>query len=276
MFETIDQILSFAGVAIAILWCVRCAGPGSSRCLVETGDRAVGLREDSVIAAVLAYLFGAMVLSGVSQTIFSEAADVRSGLMVGNGAQIVGLLACFEIGSRLFRGGAKSFVFGGAGASGTLSVLAFVGLSVVSLGVCPLVHDWTVVAVRYFANGYEFPSHPTILALGGEGVGFFVVAGLWIGASVIAPLAEEAFFRGILQTFLCNAFGSRRTAIILSSVAFGFVHFPQPQAIPALVVLGVVLGYSYERSGSLVVPFAIHAIFNLKTLIWYAVSGSPE
>lgn len=276
MYETIDQILSVVAVAITLLCCTRWVRRGSSRGLVEVADRARTLREDSVIAAVLAYLLGAMVLTGVAQAFFSDPDDIRSRLIVGNGAQIIGFIACLAIASKRFTGGAKHFVFARPGGTCKLTVFAFVGLMIVAVGLCPLVRDATVIAVRYVAEGYEFSSHPTIVALGGDGVGFSAVVALWLGAIVIAPLAEEAFFRGILQTFALNIFQSRRTAILLASLAFGLVHFQQPQAIPALVALGVVLGYSYERSGSLLVPVVIHAIFNLKTLIWYAATGSPQ
>jgi membrane protease YdiL (CAAX protease family) len=33
------------------------------------------------------------------------------------------------------------------------------------------------------------------------------------------------------------------------------------------------LGYAYERTGSLVSPILIHAAFNLKTLVWNALGG---
>ena len=57
--------------------------------------------------------------------------------------------------------------------------------------------------------------------------------------------------------------------------AFGAVHFAQPHAIPALVVLSLLIGYAYERTGSLVAPVVIHAAFNLKTLIWSALGAVP-
>jgi membrane protease YdiL (CAAX protease family) len=276
VYETIDKILSIAAVAITLWFCARCIRGGAWRPLIESGGRASKLREDSVIAAVLAYLLGAMAFSGVARILFPEPTDIRSSLIIGNGAQIAGLIACLVIASKQFTGGARSFVFGRAGAGGRTSSITLAGFAIVAVGLCPLVRDVTVIAVRFFDAGHEFPSHATIVALGGDGVSVLVVISLWLGAALIAPLAEEAFFRGILQTFFFNAFGHRRIAIVLSSLAFGLVHFQQPQAIPALVVLGFILGYAYERSGSLIVPVMIHAVFNLKTLVWYAASGSAE
>jgi len=37
-------------------------------------------------------------------------------------------------------------------------------------------------------------------------------------------------------------------------------------------VLALLLGYAYERTGSLLPPMVIHALFNAKTLIWEALA----
>ncbi len=102
-----------------------------------------------------------------------------------------------------------------------------------------------------------------------------IIAALWIGAMLVAPIAEELFFRGVLQTFLLSMLGSRWPAILLAAAAFGAMHLAQPSAIPALIVLGIVIGFAYERTGSLVVPIAIHTAFNLKSLIWDALVNAP-
>jgi membrane protease YdiL (CAAX protease family) len=38
-------------------------------------------------------------------------------------------------------------------------------------------------------------------------------------------------------------------------------------ALPALVILGIVLGYNYERSGRLWAPIMIHALFNALSIV---------
>jgi len=87
---------------------------------------------------------------------------------------------------------------------------------------------------------------------------------------VLAPLAEEVFFRGLVQSFFRRAFHSPRLAIVLASAAFAAVHFrSEPQAIPSLFVLALALGYNYERTGRLTGPILIHAIFNAVNLaVW--------
>ena len=48
---------------------------------------------------------------------------------------------------------------------------------------------------------------------------------LWFSAVVVAPMAEEVFFRGLLQTFLVNVLRNRWTAIAVASTLFAAVHF---------------------------------------------------
>src|SRR5690606_13618209 len=96
------------------------------------------------------------------------------------------------------------------------------------------------------------------------------------GALLLAPLSEELLFRGIFQTGLRRLLpgrpGSVRhrwLAILLASLVFGLMHLAVPQHVPALIVLAVILGYQYERTGSLVVPIFVHILFNAKSLLWH-------
>jgi uncharacterized protein len=85
---------------------------------------------------------------------------------------------------------------------------------------------------------------------------------LGVGSVVIgAPFAEEIFFRGFL-------FGSLRgrlrflPAAAISGALFALFHL-QPLLIAVMLFVGIALSYLYDRRGSLVVPIAAHAIFNL-------------
>jgi len=87
-------------------------------------------------------------------------------------------------------------------------------------------------------------------------------------AVVIAPLLEEMLFRGFVQTTIRSFFGVRNgawPAIAASSVFFAIMH-ADPGHWPALFVLGVCLGYSYEKSGSLFRPIFIHLFFNASSV----------
>ncbi|MEM6258800.1 MAG: type II CAAX endopeptidase family protein [Planctomycetota bacterium] len=86
-----------------------------------------------------------------------------------------------------------------------------------------------------------------------------------VSAVIIAPLLEELVFRGVLQTSLMRWFKGRRwIAIVITAMVFSSIHgwvVPTQGLIP-LFVLGLVWGYLYERTGSLVVPILSHAVFN--------------
>jgi hypothetical protein len=79
---------------------------------------------------------------------------------------------------------------------------------------------------------------------------------------VLAPVGEELFFRGLFQSVLRQATGRPWVAIVLTSVAFAWVHFSSPQNVPAIFALSVALGYNYERCGRLYPPILMHALFN--------------
>lgn len=84
------------------------------------------------------------------------------------------------------------------------------------------------------------------------------------GALIVgaAPFAEEIFFRGFMFA------GLRRRlplwpAAAISAAVFGLVHAPTgPAAVPPLVVLGLILAWLYEKTGSLWPPILVHLTNN--------------
>lgn len=87
---------------------------------------------------------------------------------------------------------------------------------------------------------------------------------LWIAAGLFAPVFEELLFRGFLFQNLRQRFGST-TAMLLSGLAFGAVHLDPGHLLP-LTALGAALAFLYERSGTLLVPIAVHACWNVATI----------
>lgn len=77
---------------------------------------------------------------------------------------------------------------------------------------------------------------------------------------VLAPVCEEIFFRGILQTALARRIGAGR-AVVVAAVLFALVHstsfYPQ-----ILLLLGLALSYLYRATGTLRVPIVCHAVYN--------------
>lgn len=98
------------------------------------------------------------------------------------------------------------------------------------------------------------------------------IAGFALMALVIAPFSEEIFFRGLLHGWF-KSFMPRQLSMVLTSVLFGAVHWHAPAFLP-LALLGLVLALLYETTRSLWSSIALHAIFNLVTLV--AVTVFPR
>jgi membrane protease YdiL (CAAX protease family) len=89
---------------------------------------------------------------------------------------------------------------------------------------------------------------------------------------LLAPVAEEALFRGILYPTIKQA-GHPRWALWGTSVVFGILHFNLATLAP-LVFLAVVLAFLYEASDSLLAPIATHSMFNAANF-FYLVFTDP-
>jgi membrane protease YdiL (CAAX protease family) len=88
-------------------------------------------------------------------------------------------------------------------------------------------------------------------------------AGLALHAIVLAPLAEEWVFRGVLFRFARGRL-PRWGALLLPAAVWAALH--GLTAFAPLLALGVVLSLAYERTGNLAVPVFAHALFNLNTI----------
>lgn len=80
--------------------------------------------------------------------------------------------------------------------------------------------------------------------------------------AVLGPLAEELLFRGGVQTDLQlhDSGQGPFVAIGITAAIFALVHL-NPAQMPAALVIGILLGFAYWWTGSLVAPILIH-IFN--------------
>ncbi len=86
----------------------------------------------------------------------------------------------------------------------------------------------------------------------------------WIGLilyGIVAPIAEEILFRGIIYNYMKRMF-KLNMAIIMSSLLFGIYHGDYIQGIYGFI-LGCIIAYAYEYFGSFYVPVAIHIGCNL-------------
>lgn len=93
----------------------------------------------------------------------------------------------------------------------------------------------------------------------------YMVTQIIVAAVVIAPIAEEMFFRGFLYGFL-RKHVRPSIAMIFVGVLFGMFHMPLAVMLPT-GLLGAFFCYLYERTGRLTVPILIHAFYNLTQIL---------
>jgi CAAX protease family protein len=105
---------------------------------------------------------------------------------------------------------------------------------------------------------------------------------------VLAPIAEEFFFRGFfyraLRNSLVRPLGRWRGAVlgaVLTGLLFGVIHIEPGNVaktlpiIPVLAVLGGMFCLVYERTGSLFSVIALHALINASAYLVVAKHGWP-
>jgi membrane protease YdiL (CAAX protease family) len=107
-------------------------------------------------------------------------------------------------------------------------------------------------------------------AFGAGTIGFIIAAMM---VAVLAPVAEELFFRGFLYQALRQRWGVN-VAVIASGVLFSLAHFNLYLLVP-IAVIGFALAYLYERSDSLGPPIMLHALNNLISVVVVYYGGVP-
>ena len=89
-----------------------------------------------------------------------------------------------------------------------------------------------------------------------------ITTGGWatVTAVVMAPICEEVFFRGIIQDSLVRKRGPW-AGILIASAIFGIIH-GIPQQVVAGFCLGIIIGFVYYKTRSLLSVIILHAINN--------------
>jgi membrane protease YdiL (CAAX protease family) len=97
---------------------------------------------------------------------------------------------------------------------------------------------------------------PVSLAWGGAGIGLVTVTTV-----LLAPVAEECLFRGVLLPWLAT-WMKPELAIVVSALAFGAGHLYYGAGALIPFVYGLVLGWMRLRTGRLRSGIALHMIIN--------------
>lgn len=84
-------------------------------------------------------------------------------------------------------------------------------------------------------------------------------------AIVLAPVAEEFMFRGVLFPFI-KQLGFPKLAWFGVSFLFALIHANAPTLVP-LFVFALVLTWLYQKTDCLFAPIAAHSLFNTANLV---------
>ena len=82
-----------------------------------------------------------------------------------------------------------------------------------------------------------------------------------ISMALLAPILEEFLFRGAIQGYLLTNGNKPWVAITIASLIFGVVHM-NPAQIPFAFLLGMMFGWLYYRTGSLLPGIVGHILNN--------------
>ncbi len=150
-------------------------------------------------------------------------------MLWGNGLPSIGLAS-----SQAFPGVKKGLIW--SAGFGTLALSAFLILFLFGIDPIALIRT-------------PLPAKQSDILL------FFAVGG------IVAPIAEEVFFRGILYGFF------RRwgvvVALVFSTLLFVFPHLGTHGLPTTQIIGGILFAIAYEVGGSLMVPITIHALGNM-------------
>ena len=283
--------LTLTGVGIILIAWVLASAPGVlADVVVDAGaDRAVAILV-ALFAGGMALLIGLLAHAARSLVVRASLPDTRY-----RGPSVLVMLVLANIAANLAivpAAGEVAALFGDGEPSplGTLAVLTFTQLGL--LGSAALY----VVAPRALAGVRLVPERGLWRSIG---LGLVLAPPAWIGAQLVglvvlrllelvglepdvgiaeralasadpvvvivalvfvAPVAEEAFFRGVVYNAWLREYGMR-VAVLGSAVLFAVIH-GSPFLFVPIAALGVGLALLYRATGSLPAAIALHAGYN--------------
>jgi membrane protease YdiL (CAAX protease family) len=151
--------------------------------------------------------------------------------------------------------------FGFRGPQLSRALLATVGMTILILPAVWLLQYLSVLALTRV--GWP-PEEQTAVALIAGAKSWWMRVYLGLFAVVLAPVAEEFIFRGMLYP-LVKQLGSPRYAWFGVNAIFALIHLDIGTLVP-LFALALALTWLYERTDNLLVPITAHALFNAANL----------
>ncbi len=122
----------------------------------------------------------------------------------------------------------------------------------------------TIIGKLLLGDKFQMPKHDELKQII-EFSQWHLRALIVFTAVIVVPAYEELMFRGMLQT-LFRSYIRPWPAIFLASFIFIICH-ENPEHWLALFALSICLGYTYEKSGSLLRPIFVHMLFNAMSVL---------
>jgi len=265
VIDPISLGLMAVGICVLTVWIISRIFYPKKLSLARTPGRSNTLNPLHVVLILLLWMSGQLLGRKLLSPFFAQADDQLRVVLallfqciVLAGSLVVASIA-FPLGLRRGMGlSLRHWLFDSA--RGVVAYFAVLPMCLGALWLC----SWMTEPAQ--------PIHEMLKALLRPGAAWKAVVILL--AVVVAPVAEEVFFRGVLQSMIRRYTRRPWPAILIASALFGLAHFQYWHTVPALFCLGVALGYNYERCGRLISPILTHAIFNgVSIVIYTSVNG---
>ena len=135
----------------------------------------------------------------------------------------------------------------------------FVIIAIVVLVVLIAVCDGLLFASgRALVTQFQLEAYTTAAAEGW-------LPAMFVGAIIVAPAGEEIMFRGFLFRGWARSERTAWPAIVVISVLWAALHVQYDwTGVLQIFVIGLFLGWVRWRSGSTLLTFVLHALFNLE------------
>lgn len=144
--------------------------------------------------------------------------------------------------------GWRSFSGGWIAALPFLAMVQLTGMAVIN----------TAFVLPFVGGDFENPQVEAITGGGALSTNDLLL--LMVLIAIVAPLAEELFFRGMLYPVLRRRW-SMWPAIVINGLLFSVIHLI-PVLLPGLFFVGMVLAWVREKSNSLIPCILLHALQN--------------
>jgi membrane protease YdiL (CAAX protease family) len=161
----------------------------------------------------------------------------------------------------IYRHRSPGRIFGlGAISAGGVVVLAVIFL-LAAMPVVAITNYFSQLMLRDLADEQELVSLFRELARNRD---FAAMGKAFVATAILAPACEEFLFRGYFYGVGKRYLGALASALA-TSLLFAAFHL-NLASLPGLFVLALCLTAAYERTGSLLVPIGMHALYNCTSL----------